>query len=77
MKFVPTHVITEHLRDGRERSYSVCLLEKPGPAYTQDEWEADARADWCLDADGSWLFQGRVPHHCSSYRVNAVVKEEN
>lgn len=42
--------------------YHVMLVEEEGgygPAFTKDEWEAGAAADWELTENG-WLFNGRT-----------------
>jgi hypothetical protein len=31
-----------------------------GVAYTREEWDSETLADWSVDDDGAWLFQGRA-----------------
>jgi hypothetical protein len=58
--FASTHEITITNRHGAPlERIEVMLLD--GSAYTRTEWDADAPADWTVDDDGNWLFQGRVP----------------
>ena len=64
--FKPTHQIV-HSLSGSITTEPVMLVEEDeggaGPAYTQAEWEASARADWERQEDGSWMFQGK-PARC-------------
>lgn len=44
-----------------------------GAAYTREEWAADAPADWEVDEDGLWTFQGEfAPGGIESVEVHAL-----
>lgn len=53
-----THVITLSDDSGPVEVILVQLVD--GAAYTREEWEASATADWTRDDDGSWRWQDRV-----------------
>jgi hypothetical protein len=53
MTFRATHQITT-----KDETIPVLLVD--GVAYTRDEWDADARADWEFTHDTGLLFQGQV-----------------
>lgn len=77
--WTPTHVITLEHPENETSTVRVMLVPNEGyvlqgPAYTKEEWETDAKADWELRAQGIayfvgdqcettlrgvWLFQGR------------------
>jgi hypothetical protein len=68
--WTPTHVITLENPDQEASRVRVMLVPIEegyairGPAYTKEEWEAEAPADWVLHVQkvtlqGIWLFQGR------------------
>jgi hypothetical protein len=61
-KFRPTHeIVLTDTRDGDRKVFHVLLDGDTGPAYTREEWEAEASADWERGDDGEWTFQGKAP----------------
>jgi len=57
-RFSATHRITFTPRTGTPEHWRV-MLTADGAAYTLEEWDAHADADWeCVD--GEWRFQGRA-----------------
>ncbi len=65
--FTPTHVIT---LNGRE----IPVLVDDGAAYTKAEWDAESKADWTVNNDGEFVFQGRVPTGVYSIREVTTAK---
>ena len=60
MDFKPTHIIKLTYADNVEEPVWIPVKLVDGAAYTREEWDADASADWERTDDGEWLFQGRV-----------------
>jgi hypothetical protein len=64
--FAPTHRITLWRQDGTTERILVMLDQDGsedgacGPAYTQEEWDASAQADWEVSPEDGWTFQGRA-----------------
>lgn len=57
-RFSASHRITFEPTAGTPEKWLV-MLTPDGAAYTREEWDAHAGADWeCRD--GRWLFQGRA-----------------
>jgi len=57
-RFSATHRITFTPRTGTPEHWRVMLTDD-GAAYTLEEWDAHADADWeCVE--GEWRFQGRA-----------------
>jgi len=57
-RFSATHRITFEPTAGTPEKWLV-MLTPDGAAYTLEEWDAHADADWeCVD--GEWRFQGRA-----------------
>lgn len=54
----PTHRITWIPHPGEPEEWEVMLCE--GSAYTYAEWANCDGADWTVDDDGYWLFQGQA-----------------
>lgn len=53
MKFKATHIINDN-----DEFIEVMLID--GAAYTRSEFEAESRADYERQEDGSWTFQGQA-----------------
>ncbi len=72
--FRPTHSLT-YTHRGQTHTVEVALVEggldlgvdtsSGGPAYTREEWEAEALADLERQGDGSWTFKGE-PVSCAA-----------
>lgn len=59
MLFTPTHRITYTPTTGTPQVWDVMVADD-GTAYTQEEWEATASADWEYGTDGRFLFRGQA-----------------
>lgn len=62
-RFKATHEITFTPASGPPQTYLVRLddsMTYGGPAYTADEWQADALADWTYDPKDGWRCLGQV-----------------
>lgn len=63
MIWEPTHRIVFTRADGEISETLVMLCEDEGdgggPAYTEDEWDAAAHADWSVTS-GEWRCKGQV-----------------
>lgn len=57
--FTPTHRITYTPTTGTPQVWDVMAVDD-GPAYTREEWETTAPADWECDTDGRFLFRGEA-----------------
>lgn len=53
MNFIPTHEIAF------QNESRLVMLTDDGVAYTQAEWDAEDAADFEVNAQGEWLFQGQ------------------
>ena len=56
--FRPTHRI-QTARETVDVMTFTSHYNSPGPAFTSEEWEAHAAADYERDEHGQWLFQGQ------------------
>lgn len=52
-KFAATHIVQHS-----GQSYEVMLVD--GAAYTQAEWDSESQADYEVNDQGEWLFQGQA-----------------
>lgn len=69
-QFTPTHKIVVTNFDG-EIEETLVQLDSDGAAYTEEEWDAEAYADWTYDDHDGWLFHGR-PGPTSNCEVEVV-----
>ncbi len=59
--FAPTHKITHapHAGEAGQTTVYVVMLDD-GIAYTREEWDACAKADWTHDAEEGWRWRGEA-----------------
>lgn len=69
--FVPTHEITICGGAWGNGERVIQVRDCDGVLYTRLEWDAGDTADWTRDADGTVLFQGRIPN-CHEYSVRRI-----